>query len=56
MVGNADGGPFGEVDKDIDDTRLLVGKMALAVHLLLLKKKLRALEVTPAGGRASEAA
>jgi len=51
-----DGGAFGEVDKDIDDMRLLVGKMALAVHLLLLKKKLRAYEVPPAGGRVSDAA
>jgi len=51
-----DGGPFGEVDKDIDDMRLLVGKMALAVHLLLLKKKLRALEIPPMGGRVNEAA
>jgi len=51
-----DGGPFGEVDRDIDDIRLLVGKMALAVHLLLLKKKLRALEAPPAVARASEAA
>jgi hypothetical protein len=51
-----DGGPLGEVDKDIDDMRLLVGKMSLAVHLLLLKKKMRSLELPPAGGRASEAA
>jgi len=51
-----DGGPFGEVDKDIDDMRLLVGKMALAVHLLLLKKKLRSFEVPPSGTRVSDAA
>ena len=47
----ADGGPFGEVDADADDIRLLVAKMAIALSLLVVKKKLRTAEVSPAPRR-----
>jgi hypothetical protein len=51
-----DGGPFGEVDSPVDDARLVIGRVAMAIQLLLIKKKLRSFEVAPVAPRASEAA
>lgn len=43
-----DGGPFGVVECDIDDMRLLVARIAVAIQILFFKKRLRSLEVPPA--------
>jgi type II secretion system (T2SS) protein E len=43
-----DGGPFGLVESDIDDTRLLIARIAVAIQLLFVKKRLRTLELPPA--------
>jgi hypothetical protein len=43
-----DGGPFGGIEADLDDLRLMVGRTALALQLLVVKKRIRSLELPPA--------
>ena len=43
-----DGGPFGGIEADTDDLRMMVGRVALALQLLVVKKKIRSLELAPA--------
>ncbi|HKQ97671.1 MAG TPA: hypothetical protein VJV75_07345, partial [Candidatus Polarisedimenticolia bacterium] len=43
-----DGGPFGGIEADTDDLRMMVARTALALQLLVMKKKIRSLELPPA--------
>jgi hypothetical protein len=43
-----DGGPFGGMEADTDDLRMMVARVALALQLLVMKKKIRSLELPPA--------
>ncbi len=43
-----DGGPFGGIEADTDDLRMMVARVALALQLLVVKKKIRSLEQPPA--------
>ena len=47
-----DGGPFGGIDVDTDDLRTMVARLALALQLLVIKKKIRSLDLGPSGASA----
>ena len=51
-----DGGPFGGIEADTDDLRMMVARTALALQLLVMKKKIRSLELPPATAPAAAVA
>jgi hypothetical protein len=51
-----DAGPFGGLEADTDDLRMMAARTALALQLLVMKKKIRSLELPPATGPAAAVA
>jgi hypothetical protein len=51
-----DGGPFGGIEADTDDLRQMVGRTALALQMLVVKKRIRSLELPPATAPAAAVA
>lgn len=51
-----DAGPFGGIEADTNDLRLMVARTALALQMLVVKKRIRSLELPPATAPTTAAA